>query len=125
MEKWVWEDINLDSEEDLQSYLLTYEYFKVGNTRVVFYISYYGEVGFTVDGSLMTDSVSVNPLVGAKVFIHLKKVFPKFIEKARKSGIEIFCWPVQVDEAYSRRVRAFSKVGFSAPNDEGMMTYVG
>jgi hypothetical protein len=123
MEKWVWEDIRLDNEGDLARYLLTYQYFKVADHRVVFYITHYGEVGFSVDGAVTWGDI--NPWIGAKILIRLKKLWPEMVKKAKGKELSLYCWPVEEDEAYSRRVRAFSKVGFSAPNGEGMMTFAG
>ena len=125
MDKWVWEDINLNSAGDLARYLLTYRYFKVGDHRVVFYITHYGEVGFSVNGAVTWDFI--NPWVGAKILLRLKKLWPEMLKEAKEKGLAPYCWPVDDDDdsAYWRRVRAFVKAGFQLPDSEGKMTYVG
>lgn len=123
MDKWVWEDINLDQVEDLALYLLTYRFFKVSDHRVVFYITHYGEVGFSVDGAVTWDFI--NPWIGAKILLKLAKLWPEMVKEAKEKGLTLYCWPNDDDDAYSRRVRAFLKAGFKFPDNEGKMTYEG
>jgi len=119
MDAWIWEDMNLDSSDDVDEYIQAFRAFKVGNHRVVVTVCKDGEAAFSIDGCSEIDNI--NPFAGAKILFKLLKAWDEIKNELKGTDIHPFCFPTETDGCVSRRIVMFIKAGFSQPDSEGKM----
>lgn len=122
MENWVWEDMNLDSADDVAEYILAYHAFRVGKHRVVIAICKDGDTSFTVNGACDAEG-NVSPIEGGRILLGLLKAWPRLLDSAKSAEVTPFCYPTETDGLACKRVQMFLKVGFCPPSEDGRMTY--
>ena len=101
----------LDSILEVKKYFISHKHSDILGYSVIISVTYDGEVSFTVDGCCEIDSIPI--MAGACIFRWLKKAWEETINDKNVSSIgTLFCYPTKTDGGFSRRFKAFSKVGF-------------
>ena len=123
MREWILEGMNLDSVADIEEYILAFDAFECGKYKVVIAIAKNGDTSFTVDGCC--DHFNIASGTGARILLGIMKRWNSLAKVAKSQGVTPFCYPTESDGLVERRIRMFVLAGFSEPDADEKMMFLG